>query len=94
LYNWSKGSFDDRTIFIKEYKEDAAVLDMAFIDIAVFAKANAHKNVTKLVGCCLETQIPTLVYESTENATLSDRIFAFDYAKLNNIVSLWRGKAG
>jgi len=35
-----------------------------------------------------------LVYESTENATLSDRIFAFDYAKLNNIVSLWRGKAG
>jgi serine/threonine protein kinase len=78
LYNWYKSSFDDRTIFIKEYKEDAAVLDMAFIDIAVFAKANAHKNVIKLVGCCLETQIPTLVYESAENGTLSDRIFALD----------------
>jgi serine/threonine protein kinase len=78
LYNWYTGSFDDRTIFIKEYKEDAAVPDMAFTDIAVSAKASAHKNVIKLVGCCLETQIPTLIYESAENGTLSDRIFAFD----------------
>jgi hypothetical protein len=41
LYNWYKGSFDDRTIFIK---------------------ASAHKNVIKLIGCRLETQIPTLAY--------------------------------
>jgi serine/threonine protein kinase len=54
------------------------VPDMAFTDIAVFAKASAHNNVIKLVGCCLEIQIPTLVYEFTENGTPSDRIFAFD----------------
>ena len=78
LYNWYKGSFDDRTIFIKEYKEAFAVPDMAFADIAVSAKASAHKNVIKLVGCCLETQIPTLVYESAENGTLSGRIFVSD----------------
>lgn len=41
----------------------------------VFGSQMSHKSILKLIGCCLETQIPILVYESVELGTLADRIY-------------------
>ncbi|XP_062145431.1 non-functional pseudokinase ZRK2-like [Alnus glutinosa] len=71
----SKGSFEGRILFIKSYnRKMSSAKDWALTDIAISAKTSTHKNVLKLVGCCLETSIPTIVYEYAQNGVLADRI--------------------
>ncbi|KAK1281497.1 Wall-associated receptor kinase 4 [Acorus calamus] len=41
--------------------------------IVVHSNMN-HKNIVKLIGCCLETQLPIPVYNFTFNGTLRDRM--------------------
>ncbi|KAF5444773.1 hypothetical protein F2P56_033878 [Juglans regia] len=75
---WFKGSLEGRTISIKKYNGYLSSLEYVFTDIVISAKMRAHKNVQKLIGCCLETQFPILVHESIASETLADRIHAFD----------------
>ncbi|KAJ4706499.1 putative Receptor protein kinase [Melia azedarach] len=49
-----------------------------FYNNIVFPTQMSQKNVLQLIGCCLDTEIPTLVFESAENGTLADRIHGRD----------------
>ncbi|XP_059435464.1 non-functional pseudokinase ZRK2-like [Corylus avellana] len=68
-----KGSFEGRIRFIKRYF--TFFKRFALTDIGISAKTSAHKNILKLVGCCLETSCPILVYEYAQNGVLADQIY-------------------
>ncbi|KAG5220129.1 non-functional kinase ZED [Salix suchowensis] len=87
FYNLYKGFLQGRPVSVKKFKDGDTEYELCFNDIVYSSKMSVHKSFVKLLGCCLETQIPILVFEYVGDQTLYDCLGGSEEARCRPL--LW-----
>ncbi|XP_026445385.1 wall-associated receptor kinase 2-like [Papaver somniferum] len=87
-----KGSLSDgEVVAIKKTKVADTKQNEQFINELVVLSQINHRNVVQLLGCCLESNIPLLVYEFVTNGTLFEHLHECDNRDGSTII-LWENR--
>ncbi|KAH0928768.1 hypothetical protein BRARA_D00619 [Brassica rapa] len=73
---WYRGIIENRTYMIKRYLVDKGTehkVAEVYNDFVLSARMSTHSNFLKLLGCCLESSYPVLVFEDAQHGVLNQR---------------------
>jgi len=81
--SWYKCVWDGRHVLVKFFHKFTDEPKYEFLvrccrEIVIATQMGIHKNVHKLLACCLETEYPLLIYEFVKKESLLDRILSDD----------------
>ncbi|KAF7087582.1 hypothetical protein CFC21_090758 [Triticum aestivum] len=67
-----KGLLDDKEVAIKKPINGSVLESEQFANEVIIQSRVIHKNIVRLIGCCLEVDAPMLVYEFISQGSLDD----------------------